>query len=131
MISAMTEGLTFQRILTPDLIPDPVIYAAFAALAVMLNRAPGRARVRTGSVLRIGDRPEIRRCPSDDRLRTSAPSRSAQGLRARVAMQVGKYRERPVFDAPRSVSSNMWVRTKPAWSWPPIWVCSVWLNSTV
>jgi AcrR family transcriptional regulator len=32
-ISALTEGLTFQRLLTPELIPDEVIYAAFAALA--------------------------------------------------------------------------------------------------
>jgi AcrR family transcriptional regulator len=33
VISALIEGLTFQRLLTPDLIPDEVIYAAFAALA--------------------------------------------------------------------------------------------------
>jgi len=33
VISALTEGLTYQRLLTPDLIPDDVIYAAFAALA--------------------------------------------------------------------------------------------------
>jgi hypothetical protein len=32
-IGALTEGLTFQRMLTPDLIPDEVIHAAFAALA--------------------------------------------------------------------------------------------------
>jgi len=34
VISALSEGLTFQRLLTPDLIPDAVIFAAFAALAV-------------------------------------------------------------------------------------------------
>lgn len=34
VINAMIEGLTFQRFLTPDLVPDEVIYAAFAALAV-------------------------------------------------------------------------------------------------
>jgi len=33
VIGALTEGLTFQRLLTPDLIPDKVIHAAFAALA--------------------------------------------------------------------------------------------------
>jgi AcrR family transcriptional regulator len=33
VISALTEGLTFQRMLTPELIPDTVIHAAFAALA--------------------------------------------------------------------------------------------------
>lgn len=33
VIGALTEGLTFQRLLTPELIPDEVIYAAFAALA--------------------------------------------------------------------------------------------------
>lgn len=33
VLHALIEGLTFQRILTPDLFPDDVIYAAFAALA--------------------------------------------------------------------------------------------------
>jgi len=33
VIHAMSEGLVFQRLLTPDLIPDRVIRAAFAALA--------------------------------------------------------------------------------------------------
>ena len=33
VLGALTEGLTFQRLLTPELIPDEVIYAAFAALA--------------------------------------------------------------------------------------------------
>lgn len=34
VIHAVIEGLTFQRLLTPDLVPDHVVYAAFAALAV-------------------------------------------------------------------------------------------------
>ena len=34
VIHAMTEGLLFQRFLTPELVPDDVFYAAFAALAV-------------------------------------------------------------------------------------------------
>jgi hypothetical protein len=33
VIGALTEGLTFQRLLTPELIPDEVVYAAFAAVA--------------------------------------------------------------------------------------------------
>ncbi|MFZ3005949.1 MAG: TetR/AcrR family transcriptional regulator [Phenylobacterium sp.] len=33
VIHALTEGLLFQRFLTPDLVPDEVFYAAFAALA--------------------------------------------------------------------------------------------------
>lgn len=33
VIHALTEGLVFQRLLTPDLVPDEVFYAAFAALA--------------------------------------------------------------------------------------------------
>lgn len=32
-IHALTEGLVLQRILTPDLVPDDVFYAAFEALA--------------------------------------------------------------------------------------------------
>lgn len=39
VINAMIEGLTFQRFLTPELTPDEVIYAAFAALA---PRGPGK-----------------------------------------------------------------------------------------
>jgi hypothetical protein len=38
VIYALMEGLIFQRILTPELIPDEVIHAAFAALA--LKRSP-------------------------------------------------------------------------------------------
>lgn len=33
VIHAMTEGLLFQRFLTPELVPDEVFHAAFAALA--------------------------------------------------------------------------------------------------
>jgi len=33
VIHALTEGLLFQRFLTPELLPDEVVYAAFAALA--------------------------------------------------------------------------------------------------
>lgn len=36
VIHALSEGLVFQRLLTPDLVPDSVFYEAFAALA----RAP-------------------------------------------------------------------------------------------
>lgn len=34
IVHAMTEGLLFQRFLTPELVPDEVFYAAFAALTV-------------------------------------------------------------------------------------------------
>jgi AcrR family transcriptional regulator len=40
VIHALTEGLVFQRLLTPELVPDEVFYAAFAALAA----APPSAR---------------------------------------------------------------------------------------
>jgi AcrR family transcriptional regulator len=33
VINVLIEGLTFQRFLTPELMPDEVFYAAFAALA--------------------------------------------------------------------------------------------------
>jgi hypothetical protein len=33
VINALIEGLLFQRFLTPELMPDEVFYAAFAALA--------------------------------------------------------------------------------------------------
>jgi hypothetical protein len=33
VIHAMTEGLVMQRLLTPELVPDEVFYAAFTALA--------------------------------------------------------------------------------------------------
>jgi AcrR family transcriptional regulator len=40
VLHALTEGLVFQRLMTPELFPDRVFYAAFAALA----RAPRRGR---------------------------------------------------------------------------------------
>jgi AcrR family transcriptional regulator len=44
VIHALIEGLTYQRLLTPELFPDAVIYAAFAALAGGGNTpgSPGR-----------------------------------------------------------------------------------------
>jgi AcrR family transcriptional regulator len=33
IIHALTEGLVFQRLMTPDLVPDEAFYAAFEALA--------------------------------------------------------------------------------------------------
>ncbi len=33
VLHALIEGLTFQRLLTPELFPDEVFYAAFAILA--------------------------------------------------------------------------------------------------
>ena len=41
VIGALTEGLTYQRLATPELIPDRVIYAAFAALAGAQNESSG------------------------------------------------------------------------------------------
>jgi AcrR family transcriptional regulator len=38
VINAMIEGLLFQRFLTPELMPDEVFYAAFAALAAKSRR---------------------------------------------------------------------------------------------
>jgi hypothetical protein len=32
VVHALSEGLVFQRILTPELVPDEVFYAAFDAL---------------------------------------------------------------------------------------------------
>ena len=46
VINALIEGLLFQRFLTPELMPDEVFYAAFAALASkppsIANPAPAR-----------------------------------------------------------------------------------------
>jgi AcrR family transcriptional regulator len=39
VVHAMTEGLIFQRCLTPELVPDEVFHAAFAALAVKQGRS--------------------------------------------------------------------------------------------
>ncbi len=41
VIGALAEGLTFQRLITPELIPDELIYAAFAALAGERATPPG------------------------------------------------------------------------------------------
>jgi hypothetical protein len=41
VIHDMTEGLLFQRFLTPELIPDEVSYTAFSALAVERRRTRG------------------------------------------------------------------------------------------
>ena len=41
VIHALTEGLTFQRLVTPDLVPDEVFYEAFAALARPARPATG------------------------------------------------------------------------------------------
>jgi len=38
VIHALTEGLVLQRLLTPELFPDDVIYAAFGALAQTRQR---------------------------------------------------------------------------------------------
>ena len=38
VIHALIEGLVMQRILTPDLCPDEVFYAAFGALAKVNSR---------------------------------------------------------------------------------------------
>jgi hypothetical protein len=43
VIHALTEGLVFQRLLTPELVPDEVFYEAFAALAAK-KAAPCAAR---------------------------------------------------------------------------------------
>jgi AcrR family transcriptional regulator len=45
VVHAMTEGLLFQRFLTPDLVPDKVFYAAFAALTREGSKK-GRTRPR-------------------------------------------------------------------------------------
>ena len=40
VIHALTEGLVFQRLLTPELVPDEVFYEAFGALARRRRGAP-------------------------------------------------------------------------------------------
>ena len=39
VIHALTEGLVFQRLLTPELVPDEVFRAAFGALATKPDKA--------------------------------------------------------------------------------------------
>jgi AcrR family transcriptional regulator len=38
VIHALIEGLVFQRLLTPELVPDEIFHSAFAALAVKAER---------------------------------------------------------------------------------------------
>ena len=38
VVHALTEGLVFQRLLTPDLVPDEIFRAAFGALAIRRER---------------------------------------------------------------------------------------------
>ena len=40
VIHALTEGLVFQRLLTPELMPDQIFHAAFAALGKKAKRLP-------------------------------------------------------------------------------------------
>ena len=40
VIHALTEGLVFQRLLTPELVPDEVFRAAFGALAIKAAKRP-------------------------------------------------------------------------------------------
>lgn len=40
VIHTLSEGLVFQRLLTPELVPDEVIYAAFDAIATTPRTAP-------------------------------------------------------------------------------------------
>ena len=44
VIHALTEGLVLQRLLTPELFPDDVIYAAFGALASARRPEPDAGR---------------------------------------------------------------------------------------
>ncbi len=38
VLHALIEGLVFQRLLTPELVPDEIFYAAFGALAIKAGR---------------------------------------------------------------------------------------------
>ena len=44
VINVVIEGLLFQRFLTPELVPDEVFYAAFAALATKPSRKRGPSK---------------------------------------------------------------------------------------
>jgi AcrR family transcriptional regulator len=48
VVHALIEGLTYQRLLTPDLFPDHVIYAAFEALAAGGGTRPHSPRAASG-----------------------------------------------------------------------------------
>jgi hypothetical protein len=49
VLHALIEGLTFQRLLTPELVPDDVIYSAFAAFA---GRGNPRRKLKSVTVTR-------------------------------------------------------------------------------
>jgi AcrR family transcriptional regulator len=49
VLHALIEGLTFQRLLTPELVPDDVIYSAFAAFA---GRGNPRRKLKSVTVKR-------------------------------------------------------------------------------
>jgi hypothetical protein len=42
----MTEGLVFQRLLTPELVPDEIFRAAFGALAIKADNEQRSASVQ-------------------------------------------------------------------------------------
>jgi len=44
VVHALSEGLVFQRLLTPDLVPDAVVFAAFEALATARPAVDAPAR---------------------------------------------------------------------------------------
>ena len=46
VLHALIEGLTYQRLLTPELFPDDVIYAAFAAFAGPATKPPRQRRAK-------------------------------------------------------------------------------------
>jgi len=50
VIHALVEGLVLQRILTPELFPDEVFYAAFGALAHHVKRPPDPIDTRLSGV---------------------------------------------------------------------------------
>jgi hypothetical protein len=63
VINSLIEGLLFQRFLTPELMPDEVFYAAFAALA---GQPPSIKRARRAP-------PAAKRCATAN----PAPARRA------------------------------------------------------
>jgi AcrR family transcriptional regulator len=49
VIHALTEGLVLQRLLTPELVPDEVFYAAFETLAGKRSSSPSRRGTRSSA----------------------------------------------------------------------------------
>jgi AcrR family transcriptional regulator len=49
VIHALTEGLVLQRLLTPELVPDEVFYAAFETLAGKRSRSPSKRGARSSA----------------------------------------------------------------------------------